>query len=639
MNTWMCEEIHPEGWGDTWGMDSVTTASSIKLLEYKNTGPGSDMSGRATWSTLRAMTDEESLDYTVQKVMADADGWDPTAEPPMVQIFSWTGLGSSTSWWEPSNWNPDSIPEAGESAGVEGNYTISADGGTFAADLSIGNQARLDVTANSVVTYLVLDGSELKTSDTVSLGGKIATKDTSSIVVSGKLDVLASLYGVHPLYKSESGKLLLSADNSNYSGALILVGGIVEAKVANSLGKGSVTLKSGSTLTIDAENSLYVKSCLTIDTGATVVLNKPLVLNQVYIGGIMLSPGIYNASTHPAIFSGSESLSVGRPMLFTFRQASGKRWGTAANYIPALLPLAGDTAVVEIEMEADAVPYAATILLQKTNIRLVGNAVTTGDIIMSKDTKFTYATGGTGFSLNAGVKLTGDILLQMGGSSKNNAMTFTGSFTGSSVITAYNYGNTAGITARVLLNGDNSPFTGTWDGTRASRTSGNIAIIEGAAEKAFGSGKINMGSGNKVCFSHANAGGPLTELTLAAGTKAIMTTNGTVGKLTLGSTEYTSGAFNATSHPDYFEGTGTLTVSDETGLTPNISDIYRVFYDGNALILNKPVETLEVFNYLGQRRLLYKKTGTTIPLNLSSGLYIARLMSEGNVVTLNFVIN
>jgi hypothetical protein len=61
-------------------MDYADTSTGLKLYEYKNTGPGADMSGRAKWAGIRAMTDEEAQEYTVQKVMGGTDGWDPTAD-------------------------------------------------------------------------------------------------------------------------------------------------------------------------------------------------------------------------------------------------------------------------------------------------------------------------------------------------------------------------------------------------------------------------------------------------------------------------------------------------------------------------------------------------------------------------------
>lgn len=69
--------IHPEGWGDTWRMEYAATSSCLQLYEYKNTGPGADMSNRAGWKGLHALSDEEAQKYTITEVLGGPDGWNP----------------------------------------------------------------------------------------------------------------------------------------------------------------------------------------------------------------------------------------------------------------------------------------------------------------------------------------------------------------------------------------------------------------------------------------------------------------------------------------------------------------------------------------------------------------------------------
>ncbi|MFG6687085.1 pectinesterase family protein [Mariniflexile sp. HNIBRBA6329] len=73
----MTSMIHPEGWGDEWNMAYASTSDKLELYEYQNVGPGADMSGRANWAGLRAMTDEEAPLYERAVVLAGNDGWDP----------------------------------------------------------------------------------------------------------------------------------------------------------------------------------------------------------------------------------------------------------------------------------------------------------------------------------------------------------------------------------------------------------------------------------------------------------------------------------------------------------------------------------------------------------------------------------
>lgn len=621
----MCAEIHPDGWGDLWDMDSVVTATSIKLLEYKNTGPGADMTNRVKWATLRAMTDLEALDYNVQKVMKGNDNWDPTAEAPAVQTYEWKGSGLTTSWLDSTNWEPKRIPATGQSASVNAGGNLSADGGSFVADLLLNPGARLTVTAPSTVNYLSLDSAEIQVNESTSLSGKIATKDSSFWNISGQLELKAVVNGVHNLIKTGTGKLVMNADNSNYSGTVVIKNGSIEAKLAKSLGKGSVSIRNGANLIVSSDNAIDVKSKLLIEAGGTVVLNNAMTLNQLYINGVIQTPGLYNSNSHPTVFSGSQSITVGRPTLFTFQQVSAKRWGTAANYIPALLPLAGDTAFVNVEMEADAVPYAATLLVKK-NIRLVGNAVSTGDIIMYNGAFLSYATSGTGFTLNAPLVVDSAIYCQMSGNAAGNAMSLLGPIRGKGSIQAYNYTNTANMVAKIALSGDNRNFSGIWDGTRASRQATSSGAFEGTSANAFGTGRINIGSGNKVYFSHAQASGSQNTLSLAAGAVAVLNTNATVGKLLLDGAEQTAGTYGSATHPSYFQGSGLLTVPVSSGI--KTASQSKCYYNGKTLFVESGVRVVQLYNMLGQRIQTGRVVNGQMNLCLQKGMYLLQMEDQ-----------
>ncbi len=64
--------IRPEGWHNWGNPENERTA---RYAEYKNTGPGADMSGRVSWS--RQLTDEEAAAYTVENVFRLQNGWNP----------------------------------------------------------------------------------------------------------------------------------------------------------------------------------------------------------------------------------------------------------------------------------------------------------------------------------------------------------------------------------------------------------------------------------------------------------------------------------------------------------------------------------------------------------------------------------
>lgn len=76
----MSEMVNPEGWGDTWRMEYAATSEDLQLYEYGNKGPGANMSKRAKWAGLRKLSKSEAREYTVRKVMAGEDGWDPVRD-------------------------------------------------------------------------------------------------------------------------------------------------------------------------------------------------------------------------------------------------------------------------------------------------------------------------------------------------------------------------------------------------------------------------------------------------------------------------------------------------------------------------------------------------------------------------------
>jgi hypothetical protein len=634
----MSEMIDPLGWPTKWNMDYSDTSTDLKLYEYKKTGPGADMSKRAKWAGIRAMTDDEAADYTVQKVMAGSDGWDPAATPPAVKSYTWTGTETSKGWLVAGNWEPAAIPAAGEIANVTGDFTLLADGGSFAADLNLNQGAKLDITASSTATYIALAGGAINASAASSLSGKIQTKAPADFNIAANLDLKAALSGVHSIIKKENGELTLSGNNNDYYGNFEIETGTLKAAAANSMGQGNTTVKNGAALVFDADNAFSVKSVLRIENGGKVILNSPVTLNELYINGAMMTQGVYNNASHPEVFTGSAAITVGRPTMFTWNPTATKTWENAANYKPALLPGQGDTVTVETEMEINTTPYTATILLQKANLRFRGNATSAADILMSGGTSLSYATSGEGFSLAANIKLLGDIILQITSTAKQSIlcyMTLSKGIEGNAKVTAYNGTNTpAGtqIDSKVILKGDNSNFTGIWDLTGSARVpERSITTIEGAAENAFGKGSIEVAAGNKVYFSHIKAAGVDNTLNLAPGTKAVMNTHARVGKLKLNSTEYTSGTFNASSHPDFFEGAGTLAVGD-TPLSVDAAAVEGIYFDGQKIISPSIINKIKIYSASGKRLDEKNVDGYSAYLQLNPGLYIVELtLGDKNV--------
>ncbi len=610
--------LNPQGWGDTWNMPYSSTSTDLHLYEYNNSGEGANMSQRASWAGLRAISSTEALNYTREMVLNGSDNWAPWADAPLATTYTWNGNGNDSSWVNAANWDPNGVPSTAEAAYVVGPTTVVASGGLFQADLHLQDSAVLLIRDNSTVAYLSVSRATLQVDNEVSLAGKIATKDSMMILTHASLHLTANLQGVHPVSKIGPGNLLLSTDNSGYSGSWHIVEGQLTATTANCLGKSEVVVNPNASLQVDHVAAFNVKSALYCYTGSQLVLNENITLSEFYLNDSLMEMGTYNASTHPALISGLGTVVVGRPSVFKF---AGGVWDNAANYSPALLPLEGEVVECEGEMETATTINKANVrfLAGKGKLRLRGVHASTGTLTFEGNQRISYATSGTGFALTAPIVLLGDISLEMNSSNvAGNSMVMYGSISGASRVTAKHTRDVA-TTAKVVLGGDNSTFHGIWDISSLSANPGAVVGIVGGSENAFGSGEIRVGAKNVVQFDHAQSVSAANELSLAIGAKAILNTDVVLGKLTIANETFTTGVFGASSHPVYFEGAGTITLSP-SGLKDVASDEFNAYYRKGTLILSGNWSEARVFKLDGGQ--LFTTLEAETSLKLPKGVYL-----------------
>lgn len=629
----MPAEIDPLGWGDKWNMTYSDTDTRLRLYEWMNIGPGADMSGRANWAGLRAMTDQAEANlYEPKNILKGTDNWDPTAIAPTVTVYNWDGgAAANTGWLEANNWNPNGLPAASEVANVDGAVTINANGGNFVADLNLANGATIDVSANSSATLLTLNQSTISSSATASLAGNVKTKGNVSVNVSGNLNLTAVLSGVHQITKLGTGISQFNANNSGYTGNLIIEAGEVQAKVASALGKSAkVTVKTAGKLTVDAGNAVDVKTALYTEGTASLVLNQDITINQWFFDGVLQPIGQYSATTNPTTISGTGKIIIGRPSEFNFIGGTANRnWDNPAHYSPALLPELGEKVIVKDSyIEAIAANFKGDMYLSNAKYILLRTTNTLAEckglVRMEQGTSINYATSGTGFYLKAPIVLNGDITLFM--SSANTAgstMDLPGTFSGSYKVKLNN--NRSGVinSGTVKLGGDNTNFTGIWDLTIPATTAGGSTQISGTVENAFGKGTISLASNNKALFNHAKCAGNELNMNITGTASAVLNVAVSVDKFTLNGIQLANGKYDATTNPNLLSGTGSITV---TGASLGLE---KVFLDQGILKANGNLETVEVFALTGQR-VFQTKSATTIDLNsLKSGFYIVRYKIDG----------
>ena len=634
------EMLNPLGWGDTWSMDYAATSADLHLYEYANTGAGADMSGRANWTGLRSLTTTEASNYTVQKVLAGTDNWDPTAQAPLVQQYFWTGKASSNGWLVAENWNPSAFPASGEAATVDGAFTVKASG-NFAADLTLKNSARLEISGKVAVTYLSAQGTQFLAAGLDTLSGKVAIKDSAVFDISGKLILKASLSGVHKLIKKGTGLLFLAGDNSNFSGKIEIHAGSLDASVANALGKGNVEVKSGAKLIVGDNSAFYPKSRLTVTSDAFLEMKSSLTTSEFYIGNTIQPPAEYSSVSNPGLISNSGKVIVGRPSVFTFIGGTNGNWDNPSHFSPALLPLAGETVICEREIETTSTVFAADIRLRGAGkLRLRGAHQATGTIFMEEGTSFSYSTSGAGMSLKAPVKVEGNVSLIMESSNvAGSSMKLEGPISGNGKITVLNNGRGTPNTGTVVLSGNNSGFTGTWDVTKYSakypNDEGYLTLLEGAGEYALGASKIEVGQKNKLVISHVLAAQPKLNLTLTNSAKVALNVLAVTSEYSLNGLAVAGATYTAITDPSIYEGTGSLTVIGSMG-TDEMSQSEPVRILDRAIQVDGKNSSISVYNVLGS--LVYnRKNVNTVELNnFLSGIYLVKYVVDGKSGVLKF---
>jgi pectin methylesterase-like acyl-CoA thioesterase len=627
----MTEKIHPEGWADIWNMPYAPTSPDLHLYEYMNTGPGADTSGRANWVGLRGLSAAEAANYTVQNVLGGTDNWDPSALGTLVPTFTWTGAGATSDWLLADNWNPVAVPDTSEAAYISGMDTIIANGGHFVADLSVLDSAMLIIAAPSEVTYLAVGKGTIKTDVNTALQGRIRTKDSILIDVTNTFDLSTEVIGVHRIGKVGSGDLQLNADNTNFTGYWAITSGGLIAAVANSLGKArSLTVSAGAMLTVDTGNAIDTQTPLRIEAGGSITLNDDITLLECYFDGVLQPVGTYSATTHPGIISGPGVINVGRPTSFTFIGGGNGNWDNPAHFQPALLPQAGDTVYSSIEMETTSFLFPADIYVQAGGrMRLRGTHSASGTIYMETGANFAYATSGPGFTLDAPTVILGDVSFALNSlATPSHAMRLGGPISGEGQVSVRNQRDGVDNTGIVVLSGDNTGFTGTWDLTVASVSANGVTAIQANGEGALGRSTVEVGANNLLILSHVKGASDTLRVNLYEDARIQLDTEVAVEQALIGGVSLAQGIYDVGTNPEYFVGEGALYVGvPVTSIAAPRASIQLHLADRQLHIEGHRL-AVTVYD-LGGRAVKTSSANTTSLVGLPAGMYVVRYEVDG----------
>ncbi len=561
-------------------------------------------------------------------VLAETMLYDLATEPgqsytlvPVSNLYEWISTDSG-SWLEPSNWDPAGLPGEGDN-GYVGQGTINIDGNTFDGSITLDTRGTAAISAPSVLKgSLNLKGGRVKnTREGASLTSPtISIANDTRFDISRSLSLVSAVSGEGAVNKDKEGTLSFQGDNSGFKGNINILAGTLAVSGKNAAGTGNIAVASGATVRLESDDCVFNKTKIEVAEGGKIDLGADISLSEVYLNGALLPLGTYRAADKPDYLTGSGSLTIVRPAYaFKWNPQSKKDWNIAENYIPAILPGEGDFIEVETEMNANTDYFPVNILLNKANLRLTHNAKILS-LTMAGGTKINYATSGKGFSFDSPIILNGDVTMQMSGGVEN-AMTLLGNISGAGEVAVEDNTNKPGAHTSLVLKGDNSEFKGTWNVTKKSRGEGSVTILSGDATGSLGESTINVANNNRVIFNAPAAWAPVSRLSLAEGCKAVLNHDAFLTELTLGGEAQEDGVYSAATHPEYFEGTGSVSVKSRSGIENAVSDLRDVRYADGTLYLGREYRHVTVCASDG-RTVARAEDTAEMRLNLTAGIYI-----------------
>ena len=212
-------------------------------------------------------------------------------------------------YWSAGSWGSTASGSGGDGSWADGfgswqGSQTAIFSGSSGGLVSVGTVTSASGITFSTTGYTLAGG-------TITLSGGSATVNTITTDTGINAVISSSLIGTNGLFKSGTGTLTLSGDNSSFSGGITISGGTLKVANNNALGvsASSVTLSSGTVLdlygsTITNTNGLIMSGNSTLaNTGANASYagnisgTGSLIINPAGAGNLTISGGINNAGS------------------------------------------------------------------------------------------------------------------------------------------------------------------------------------------------------------------------------------------------------------------------------------------------------------------------------------------------------
>ena len=530
---------------------------------------------------------------------------------PNTTFLTWNGSRASNLWSTNGDWNAGTPSTSGGSTQkldflgpgqlsptMNTNYSVNAlkfdSLGTASFNITqAGKTLTMDGSAPSIIQQAAYN-------ETIS-GGTIAFTQNGVIDVSGtgNLTISSVISGSGNITKLSAGTLILSGNNSGYSGNLFVDSGILSVSTSNNvLGTGTTTVDTGGTLQITDGRTLANPITLndggaggvgalysTPGPGNTATLTHNVTLGSDTTidsgsGTLVLSGGVSGTNTNltlsgagnttisSAIATGTGGVNVNGTGTATFSGANTYTGATTVN--SGTLNLSGTAIAGNLVVNGGAVnDNASNQLSGSTNLTINGGSFNLGSY-----SETVAGLGGTGGTLALGTGTLTD--------AGTSPSVFAGAITGAGTLVKNN-------TGQLILTGTSSGFTGNVSlsngviGATANNATGTALVSVSNSGNFEVSGGVSLASGFALSTNGASTGNGAVEnisgnntvtgnVTLSANSRiqsdaGTLTVSGTVGMgantLNVGGNSNTtlSGAITGTSASALTkDGTGTLAV-------------------------------------------------------------------------------